>query len=310
MTLVQLNYLIALDRIRHFRKAAAHLGISQPNLSNQLSNLEDDLGVQLFDRTKKPIQPTLIGEQVIAQARVVVGEAGRLKLIVKGLAGEMAGHLRIGIVPTLSPYLMPLVMPRFSTRYPDVAIEVHEMSIDQTTEHIKRDLIDVGLVLSFRASRGIIDELLFEEPLLCYVSRHHPLFDRETIPTAELRLNDLWLLRKGNALRDQVIALCNPDPHSEIDTGSLHFVSDSLEALKRLVERGQKMTVLPWLAARDPAPHETALIRTFTPPFPCRPVFMIYAKTLPQKQLVDALSQEIKDSVHALIPGDILPQTA
>ena len=131
MTLTQLRYLVALDNSRHFRQAAALLGTSQPNLSTQLRNLEKELGVQLLDRSAKPIAPTQVGEQVIAQARVILGEAERLEIIVKGITGEMAGELRIGMLPTLAPYLVPLVIAKFSDRYPDVKIEVQELPADE-----------------------------------------------------------------------------------------------------------------------------------------------------------------------------------
>ena len=183
MTLAQLRYLVALDNSRHFRQAAAHLGISQPSLSNQLSNLERELDVQLFDRSTKPIAPTQVGEQVIAQARVVLGEAERLEVIVKGVTGEMAGELRIGILPTLAPYIVPLVIAKFSNRYPDVKVEVQELLSKQVAEYIKRDLIDVGLVTTYLASRDIVEEVLFEEPLLCYVAERHRLYRKKKGPS-------------------------------------------------------------------------------------------------------------------------------
>ena len=304
MTLVQLRYLIALDNSRHFRQAAVQLGISQPSLSTQLSNLERELGVQLFDRRTKPIVPTEVGEQVIAQARVILGEAERLEVIVKGVTGEMAGELRIGILPTLAPYIVPLVVAKFSDRYPEVRVEVQELLSKQVAEYIKRDLIDVGLVTTPLASRGIAEEVLFEEPLLCYVSEGHALSRQKKIAPNELSAQHLWLLKEGHALRDQVIALCPVESGKEPAAYSLSFESDSLEALKRLVESGQGMTVIPWLASVGKGMHDPKLLRPFSNAIPTRTVRMLYATRLMQAHLARALSEEIR-AAYARLSGEM-----
>ncbi|MBX2820447.1 MAG: LysR family transcriptional regulator [Rhodothermaceae bacterium] len=294
MTLVQLRYLVALDNSRHFRQAAAQLGISQPSLSNQLGNLESELGAQLFDRSTKPISPTPVGEQVIAQARVVLGEAERLEVIVKGIAGEMAGELRIGILPTLAPYIVPQAIAKFSNRYPDVKVEVHELLGKQVAEYIKRDLIDVGLVTSPLASRGIVEDVLFEEPLLCYIAEGHPLFRRKKVWQKDLSVEGIWLLKEGHALREQIIALCPVEQGKDPVNYRLSFESDSIEALKRLVESGQGMTVIPWLSTVGKTMCDPSLIRPFSPATQKRTVRMIHAKRLIQTQLAQALAEEIK----------------
>ena len=302
MTLVQLRYLVALDNSRHFRQAAAHLGISQPSLSNQLGNLERELGVQLFDRVTKPISPTQVGEQVIAQARVILGEAERLEVIVKGVTGEMAGELRIGILPTLAPYIVPLVIAKFSNRYPDVKVEVQELLSKQVAEFIKRDLIDVGLVTTPLASRGIEEEILFEEPLLCYVAEGHRLHRRKKVRPKDLSVEDIWLLKEGHALREQSIALCPVEAGKVPINYTLSFESDSIEALKRLVESGQGMTVIPWLATVGKAMCDPSLIRSFSPPIQKRTVRLIHARRLMQTQLAHALGEEIKAAYTMLAP--------
>lgn len=304
MTLAQLRYLLALDNSRHFRQAAAQLGISQPSLSNQLGNLERELGVQLFDRSTKPITPTQVGEQVIAQARVIIGEAERLEVIVKGITGEMAGELRIGILPTLAPYIVPQAVAKFSDQYPDIKVEVHELLSKQVVEYIKRDLIDVGLVTTPLASRGIVEEVLFEEPLLCYIAKRHALFRRKKVRPKDLSVDGIWLLKEGHALREQIIALCPVEPGKEPVNYRLSFESDSIEALKRLVESGQGMTVIPWLATVGKAICDPELIRPFSPSIQKRTVRMIHARHLMQTHLVQALSEEIKSAYALLSSGE------
>ena len=297
MTLTQLHYMITLDNIRHFRRAAAHLGISQPSLSTQLGNLEADLGVKLFDRTKKPIEPTRVGEQVIGQARIIMGEAERLKLIVQGIVGEMAGQLRIGILPTLAPYLVPLTLARYSARHENVALEVHEMSEKHIVEQLKRGQLDAGIVTTSHASRGIVELPLFEEPLCCYISEGHRLYKRKKLKPADLVLEELWLLKEGNPLRDQVISMCSLDQQIQANKMTMTFESDSVEALKRLVESGHGMTVVPRLSLESPAPFKPEFVRTFMPPAPDRTVRMVYASTLLQEHLAMVLADEIKEVV-------------
>ncbi len=297
MTLTQMEYIIALDQIRHFRRAAMHLGISQPSLSNQLSNLEEELGAQLFERSTRQIKPTAVGEKVIAQAHIILGETRRLELIVKGMAGEMAGELRIGIIPTLTPYLLPLAISGFADQYPDVKVTVQELVGKQMLEYIKRDLIDVGIVSTEVNAREIEGQVLYEEPLVCYVSPTHALASYEEIDPAQLNVDDLWLLKEGHALRDQTLGLCPVKKGKRVSKPSMRYESDSLDVLKRMVEGGKGMVVLPRLAATGIGLCDPSLIRPFKAPAPYRTIRMVYARRLLQTHLLQALAQEIVTSV-------------
>lgn len=305
MTLAQLSYLVALDTHRHFRKAAAHCRVAQPSLSAQIRKLEEELGVVLFDRDKKPLAPTPIGEQVIAQARIVLAETEDIRNLVQSATGELAGTLRVGILPTLAPYLLPLILARFPARYPHITLAFEEVRRESMMELIRRDALDAGLLATPIASRGLIEQILFEEPLLGYVSEGHRLAAQPTLALADLSLDEMWLLSEGSSLREQVVGLYSAHvsaTHASPASKAAQFESASLETLKRLVEQGEDMTVVPWLAVQGRVSHQPALVKPFVAPAPVRTVRMAYPRALLKKHLVSALTSEIVDAVMPLLP--------
>ena len=304
MTLAQLSYLVALDTHRHFRKAAAHCRVAQPSLSAQIRKLEQELGVVLFDRDQKPLAPTLIGEQVIAQARIVLDEAQALRDLVQRAAGAFAGTLRVGLLPTLAPSLLPLILARFSEHYPHVVLTFEEVWREPMLALIKRDVLDAGLVASPVVSRGFVEQVLFEEPLMGYVSEGHRLAARPALALADLALDELWLLRKGSSLREQVEGLCRAHAGASPQAAAPQiprFESASLETLKRLVEHGEGLTVVPRLAVCGEAAHHPALVRPFVAPVPTRAVRLVCRRSLLKKHLTDALAAEIVEAVGPLL---------
>lgn len=304
MTLVQLEYLLALDRHRHFRHAAESCHVTQPSLSMQIRKLEAELGVMLIDRTSRPITTTRIGSEVTAQARIIITEVDRIRQIVQETTGEMAGELRIGILSTISPYLLPLVIAPFSSRYPKVALVFEEQRAEKIVELIQRDMLDGGLIATAVSERGIVDEPLFNEPLAGYVARGHRLYDHAVIRREDLHLEDLWLMSEGHSFRDQTLALLQDGAAAHPDQKAVQFESGNLETLQRLVDRGYGMTLLPWLAVQGEGSHAPESVRPFDPPVPKRTVRLIYAEAFGKKQLVRALADTVQEAVR-----DVLPET-
>ncbi len=304
MTLLQLQYIVALDKHRHFRLAAESCHVTQPSLSAQVQKLEEELGVILFDRNARPIEPTVLGRQIIAHARLVLGEVARLQALVQEATGEMAGELRVGILSTIAPYLLPIVIAAFSRRYPDVTLIFEELLTDDITDRVQRDLLDAGLLAAETSATGLVEIPLFEEPFVGYVSRDHRLFNRSTITPADLDPDDLWLMSKGHSFRDQVLELLGdqqPDPRQ---SGGIKFESGNLETLQRLVDRGHGMTLLPWLAVTGEGSHAPDRVRPFEPPAPSRTLRMVYARTLPKRHLVRALVEEILEAASPFLPSE------
>lgn len=308
MTLFQLQYIVALDKYRHFRLAAESCHVTQPSLSTQVQKLEEELGVILFDRNARPVAPTELGRQVIAHARLVLGEVARLEALVQEATGEMAGELRVGILSTIAPYLLPIVIAAFSRRYPNVTLVFEELIGDQIVDYIKRDLLDAGLLAVPAATSDIVEVPLFVEPLVGYVARGHRLFERETIRPADLHPDELWLMSKGHCFRDQVLDLFAEDETASSLRRGVKFESGNLETLQRLVDRGHGMTLLPWLAVTGEGSHAPESVRPFAPPPPTRTVRIVYSKILLKKHLVRGLTQEILRAVEPYLPAGSLLQ--
>lgn len=308
MTLLQLEYIIALDKYRHFRRAAESCHVTQPSLSAQVQKLEEELGVLLFDRSARPIAPTELGRQIIAHARLVIGEVERLRALVQEATGEMAGELRVGILSTVAPYLLPIVIASFSKRYPNVMLIFKEMPAEDIVEAIRRDVLDVGLVATDVATTDMVEVPLFVEPLVGYVSRDHPLFERSSIRVEDLDPGDLWVMSRGHCFRDLVVDLLTKRPPSVGTPGGIRFESGNLETLQRLVDRGQGMTLLPWLAVTGEGSHAPESVRYFEGNAPSRTLRIIYGRVLAKRHLVRALMSEIVAAVRPFLPEDSLLQ--
>ena len=302
MTLLQLEYLLALDRHRHFRIAAESCHVTQPSLSMQIQKLEEELGVMLIDRNVRPIAPTEVGSEVIAQARIALAEADRIRAIVQQTTGDMSGELRIGILSTISPYLLPLVIAPFSRRYPKVSLVFEEQRAEKIVEFVQRDLLDAGLIASPPAARGIVDEPLFEEPFVGYASQSHRLYDRKSIRREDLHGDDLWLMSEGHCFRQQTLDLLEEGSTKHPDQKAVQFESGNLETLQRLVDRGYGMTLLPWLAVQGEGSHAPESVRPFEAPAPTRTVRLVYAEVFVKKQLLRVFAETVREAVDAVLP--------
>lgn len=309
MTLLQLTYAVALDRHGHFGRAAEACHVTQPALSAGVQKLEAELGMALFDRTAHPIRPTQMGRAVVAQARHVLAEAERLGDLVSEATGELAGELRVGILSTLAPYLIPLVIAPFGRRYPRVELVFEELVAEAIVDGVRRDLLDAGLVATPPPARGVEEVPLFEEPLVGYVAPGHRLYGRDAIGVEDLSVEDVWVMREGHCFRDQTLALLERGAAGRPDAKAVQFESGNLETLQRIVDRGYGMTLLPWLAVQGEGSHAPESVRPFRTPAPRRTVRLVYATTLIRRQLVRAFAAEVARAVGPDLPAGavILP---
>jgi LysR family hydrogen peroxide-inducible transcriptional activator len=269
----------------------------------QIQKLERELGVQIFDRSKQPVEPTDLGRQLVDQARIVLREADRLRELIGEARGEVSGELRIGVIPTLAPYLLPRFVTTFASRYPAASLVVEEVQTDQLVELLRTGRLDAGLVASAIELRGIEERILFEEPFVAYISEQHPLFARSALRVAELSLADLWLLHEGHCFRDQVVQLCPEAGNASGSPRPLHFESGNLETLKRLVESSGGITLLPHLAVVDLQGAERGRVRTFMDPAPSRWVRLIRGKSYLKRALIEAFVEEMLGAVE----GRLMP---
>ncbi|HNP19212.1 MAG TPA: LysR substrate-binding domain-containing protein [Fulvivirga sp.] len=290
MTIIQFEYIIAVDNFRHFGKAAEACFVTQPTLSMQVQKLEDQLGVLIFDRSKQPVVPTDIGRRIIAQARLVVGESKRVQEIIAEEKGEVAGELSIGIIPTLSPYLLPLFIHNFTERYPKVKVTVYELITEEVVRRLKNEVLDIGIIVTPYEDPGIISKTMFYEEFFAYVSHRSKLFEKETLVADDIGEDDIWLLNEGHCMREQVINLCKNYKDRQTQ---FKYESGSLEALKKIVDMHGGMTMLPELATLDLAPSKKQFLKRFKEPRPVREVSLVMHRSYLKRKLVEVLHKEI-----------------
>ena len=298
MTLTQLEYLVAVDTYRSFAKAAKHCFVTQPTLSMQIKKVEEELSVLLFDRSKKPVVTTEMGIQVTNQARIILQEAGRIPEIIQNQKDEIKGELHIGIIPTLSPYLLPLFITKFIEKYPEVTLVVEEILSSEIIDKLKNDRLDVGVLVTPLNDRSIIELPIFYEKFFIYMSSKHPLFNQKQINLKELDVSDMWLLQEGHCFRSQTLNICGEKKN---ENTRLRFESGSLETLKRIVEKQFGFTFLPELATIDMEPSSTKYVKPFQKPEPMREVSLITHRSFIKKRLISLLLQEIKTHIPSYL---------
>jgi len=307
MTLQQYQYILALDSERNFVRAAEKCFVTQPSLTMQVKKLEDELGVKIFDRSKKPLIPTPIGELIIAQARIAVQESNRIKELIKESQNELSGELKIGIIPTLAPYLLPLFAANFENEYPSIRLLVQELQTERIIEKLRKDDLDIGLLVTPLDEQGISEMPLFLEPMLGYVGTDHRLSKKKTISLDDLDLDDTWLLSEGHCLRAQVLNICKA--HQNDDSQNLVFESGSLETLERLVESHKGMTILPYLATLNLSSSQRNMLREFKGNPPVREVSIVKNRVEVKTAMIDALGRSIKESIPSellSLKGDVI----
>jgi len=296
MTFVQLEYIVAVDTYRHFAIAAGHCFVTQPTLSMQVQKLEEELGLKIFDRSKQPVIPTEAGREVIEQARKILGEKHVIGEIVQAKKGVLAGELRIGIIPTLAPYLLPLFIQSFTTKYPQIKLVVNEMTTETLVTRLREGRIDVGILVTPLQENGIREQVLFYEELLVYVSRKNAAYKKTYMLAQDIDPNKLWLLEEGHCFRSQIVRLCELRKASR-EGSHFDYEAGSLETLRRMVELNDGITILPELAAMDLTGKQQQLIRHFKKPTPMREVSLVVHRDFVKQRLVEALRQEILLSV-------------
>jgi len=296
MTFVQLEYIVAVDTYRHFATAAGHCFVTQPTLSMQVQKLEEELGLKIFDRSKQPVIPTEAGRAIIEQARRILGEKQVITEIVQEKKGILTGELRIGVIPTLAPYLLPLFVQNFSAKYPQIKLIVNELTTELVVARLREGRIDVGILVTPLQENGIREQALFYEELLVYVSRKNAAYKKHYMLAQDIDPSKLWLLEEGHCFRSQIVRLCELRKASK-EGSHFDYEAGSLETLRRMVELNDGITILPELAALDLTRKQQQLIRHFKRPAPMREVSLVVHRDFVKQRLVQALQQEIMRSI-------------
>lgn len=295
MTLTQLEYIAALDTYRHFVLASEKCFVTQPTLSMQVHKLEEELGVKIFDRTKQPVIPTEIGAGIIAQARVVLREAGIIRQLIDEQKDSLSGEVRIGVIPTLAPYLLPPLFKNIREKYPQVSLVVREIITEEVVQELKNNRLDCGIVVTPLSDTSIKEDVLFYEELFVYVSKNNALYDKKYVLPADINPNELWLLEEGHCFRSQILNLCELQKHS-----SLHFKYETgnIETLKRMVDKSDGITILPELAVMEFTTAQMKLVKRLKDPSPAREVSLVTHRD----HLKTKLLRVVKEEILSIVP--------
>lgn len=296
MTLVQLEYIVAVDTYRSFVAAAEKCFVTQPTLSMQIQKLEDSLGVKIFDRSRQPVIPTELGTKVIQQARVVLMESKNISEILQDSKGELTGELKIGVIPTVAPYLLPSVITSFLKKYPKLQLQIWEYTTERIIQELKNGTLDCGILSTPLQESNIIERPLFYETFVAYVSESSPLFQKKIVATEDLGEEKLWLLNEGHCMRGQVLNICNYK-HNKGVLGTFEYNTGSVETLKRMVDINAGVTILPELSIQSYDEDQLAHIRYFKSPEPVREISLVTTHNFVKKQAINTLINEIIDVV-------------
>ncbi|MFN4247517.1 MAG: LysR substrate-binding domain-containing protein [Flavipsychrobacter sp.] len=298
MNLQQLEYIVAVDVHRHFVTAAERCFVTQATLSMMIKKLEDELEVKIFDRSKQPVVPTEIGKLIIAQAKKALQDTARIKEIVNEERGLVRGELKVGIIPTLAPYIIPMFINSFLKKYPDVKLQISELTTEAITEKLEQYSLDVGIMATPLNNTALIEQPLFYEQFVVYASAQEKLLKKKYLLAQDIDINRLWLLEEGHCLRSQVMNLCELK-HREKELHQLDFESGSIETLKKIVDLNQGITILPELALNDLHASQRDRVRQFKSPAPVREISIVTFRHFVKEKLIDALKQEILDNIPA-----------
>lgn len=295
MTLVQLEYVVALDNLKHFARAAALCHITQPSLSMQVQKLEEELGVQIFIRTT-PVTTTETGQIVITQAKRILAEAGMIHQLIDHEKSIVDGTLKIAVIPTLAPYLLPLFIQGFTKAYPLVRLSIHELTTENIVQQLKNGSIDAGIMATPLNISGLREKFLFNEEFVAYVSRKEKIFNKKYLLPGDIDVNSMWLLEEGHCLRSQVINLCALQRDASIEK-HFDYAAGSLETLKRFVDKNGGITLLPELATYDMSNSRKNMLRYFKSPAPVREISLVTLKTFSKTRLIHVLSESIMENL-------------
>jgi len=276
MNLRAMQYLVTLADVRHFSKAAERCHVSQPTLSTQIRKLEDELDVQLVERSPRRVMLTEVGEEVVERARALLAEVSAIKAIARRSRDPHSGTLRLGIFPTLAPYYLPHVVPELRRRFPRLTLRLFEEKTEDVISMLLQGRLDAGLLALPVDVDQLVTRLLFEEPFVLALNDQHPLAAQEVITMDQLEDQELLLLEDGHCLRDHALEVCQlVGAHEKLD-----FHATSMETLRQMVAAGTGITLMPVLAIKPPvAQTENLTIRRFAPPAPSRRIALVWRKS-------------------------------
>ena len=302
MTITQLKYVLAVAEHKNFTLAAEKCFVTQPTLSMQIQKIEEELSINIFDRTKKPIQLTELGKKIVDQAKNIVNEADRMQDIVEQQKGFIGGEFRLGIIPTITPTLLPMFLKNFIKKYPKVKLIIEELNTEEIIQRLNNGHLDAAIAATPLHENKIKEIVLYFEPFVAYIPTHHQHYNKQEIEISDLDVSEILLLQDGHCFRENVLNFCKNEAKSE----RTHFQleSGSFETLIKLADEGLGTTLLPYLHTLDLKEDDQLKLRHFKEPKPAREVSLIYPKNELKIQIIDAL----RTTISGVIKGAIVFQ--
>ena len=299
MTITQLKYVLAVAEYKNFTLAAEHSFVTQPTLSMQIQKLEDELDVLIFNRKKKPIALTPIGEKIIEQAKLIISESNRINDIVDQQKGFIGGEFKLGIIPTIMPTLLPFFLKTFIKKYPKIKLIIEELTTQQIIQKLKDGHLDAGIAATPLENDSIKEKPLYYEPFVGFIPLNHRLSKKEFLLEEELDIDDILLLEEGHCFKNSILNLCKNS--NNIDKKHFHLESGSINTLIKLSKEGMGMTLVPYLHTLDLAKEDNKYLKSFNNTVPAREVSLIFHKSQLKIQLIEAL----KNTIDGVIRGAI-----
>ncbi len=299
MTITQLKYILAVAEHQNFTVAAEYCAVTQPTLSMQIQKLEDQLDIKIFNRAKKPISLTEIGQKIVIQAKTIVEESNRINDIVDQQKGFIGGEFRIAIIPTIMPTLLPMFLKTFSKKYPKVNLHIEELTTEEIVKKLSDGHIDAAIAATPLENENIMERPLYYEPFMGFVPESHKLSSKKLLCVDELEADELLLLKDGHCFKESILNICSS--LTSKDKKSFRLESGSFDTLIKLSKEGLGMTLLPYLHTLDLNTEDKKLLREFEAPVPAREVSLIYHKSQLKMQLIEVL----KTTIDGLVRGAI-----
>ena len=294
MTLQQLEYIVALDNLKNFVKAAEHWYVTQPTLTMQVKKLEDEVGFQIFNRHTKPLKTTCLGEEFVLHAHKVIRETNMLKAIVSDEKDKLDGAYKLGIIPTLAPYILPILLPELAKKHPKIALTIEEQQSETLITGLKNGTIDMGILATPLGENSLREVNVFYEPFLVYFNNDHNLASHKFISPSDLKVEEILLLSEGHCFRNQTLNICQ----QSIGQQKKQFVyqSGSIETIKALVNKGLGYTLVPELSVLNERKTNKS-IKRFEAPEPVREVSLVVHESFYKEKLLDVIRKIIMNNI-------------
>lgn len=290
MTIQQLKYIVALDEERHFARAAEVCMVSQPGLTIQLKNLEEEIGIKIFDRTKVPLTPTELGKEIISRAKKILRETNEIRDFVVKEKNQLSGEIKMGVISTLSPYLIPLFIQAMKKATPNMHFIIKEANTGQLIHDVMTGALDVALMATPTGVPNLIEHPVFQEPFVAYLNENHPMADKDYYELQPQDKPELLLLQHEYCYNAQLLEICGMKKPGKIKDQFSYDIS-SIETLKNLVRAQLGFAIIPELSLLNE--KESTLFKPFKDPKPVREISFVVSDTFSKKLLLEKMNQAI-----------------